>query len=63
MRLSAVESNDIGATHHALASFIVGLGECNVGVLTVTKPNSAEMNLPAFEWDFAGLRNRCLRTP
>jgi hypothetical protein len=61
MNLLQVELNDIGAIHHALASFIVGVGECNVGVLTVTKPNSAGMSLPAFEWDFAGLRDRCLR--
>lgn len=60
-KLVTVELNDIGSIHHALSSFIVGVGESNVGVLTVTKPESARIGLPALEWDFAGLRDRCLR--
>ena len=61
MLAQKVKLNDIRCVHQAMLFFVGSLGENFVGVLTVTKPGSAGMSLPDFEWDFASFRDKSLR--
>jgi hypothetical protein len=59
--MKAIKLNDVRSVHQAMAFFVGCVGEKFVGVLTVTRPGSAGMNLADFQWDFASFRDTCLR--
>ena len=59
--MESIKLNDVRNVHVAMAFFVGRIGEKFVGVLTVTKPGSARLNLADFEWDFASFRDKWLR--
>jgi hypothetical protein len=57
----ALKLNDIRSLHRKLLEFVAWIGEKNIGVFGTEKLDSAAKSLSDFEWDFANLRDQCLR--